>query len=337
MNGRIDLARAEAVLAVIRARTERELLAAGSRLRGSVGRRCARIRAELAELRVQAEAALDFAEQGIALLDPAEFTDRCSRIRRQVEAEASAGREEAASDGTVHVVICGAPNAGKSSLLNRLAGAEHAIVNASAGTTRDPVGAEVQLGGVFFRLTDTAGLMQGAGGADGRAVGRAREAVAGCQLLLLVLDSSMPVPADALEAARLVPPSRVLCVLNKADLPDVVGDERRIREVAGRTVRTSALTGEGIGDLEEALWRTVAQGALDASAADCLFNARQRAAVRRACAELRQAEQAVREGLGYEFAAVNLRAATDAIGQVTGEMTAQDVLDGVFSRFCIGK
>jgi tRNA modification GTPase len=166
MNGRLDLARAEAVLAVIRARSESELLAAGARLRGSVGRLCARFQTGIAEMRVQAEAALDFAEEGIELMRPEEFAARCAALRERMEAEAAAGRQEIAADGKVHVVICGAPNAGKSSLLNRLAGAEHAIVNPSAGTTRDPVGAEVELGGVFFRLTDTAGLSGSATGAN---------------------------------------------------------------------------------------------------------------------------------------------------------------------------
>jgi tRNA modification GTPase len=247
-------------------------------------------------------------------------------------------RQEIAADGKVHVVICGAPNAGKSSLLNRLAGAEHAIVNPSAGTTRDPVGAEVELGGVFFRLTDTAGLSGSATGAEGAAVHRAREAVATCQLLLLVLDGSAPLPDGVLSVTALVPRSRVVCVINKADLPQILdADVLPGGEDAWQTVHTSALTGEGIVALEQALWRTVAQGGLDASAADCLFNARQRAAMRTACAELAEAGRAVDEGLGYEFAAVNLRAASDALGQVTGQVTARNVLDDIFGRFCIGK
>jgi tRNA modification GTPase len=162
--------------------------------------------------------------------------------------------------------------------------------------------------------------------------------VAGCQLLLLVLDGSKPLPKDVLDVARLVPRERVVCVVNKADLAPAISREvHPAREIAWETVWTSALTGEGIDELAHALWRTVAQGGLDASAADCLFNARQRTALREACSELAEAESAVAASLGYEFAAVNLLAASDALGRVTGQISAQDVLDGIFGRFCIGK
>lgn len=338
LNGRIDLSQAEAVLAVIRARSEAELLAAAGKLQGSVARRCAALQDAVTELRVQVEAALDFAEHGIELVGEGEFLQRCARIRQEMEREAAKGRGELASDGTVHVVLCGPPNAGKSSLLNRLAGSEAAIVHHRAGTTRDAVRAEIEVGGLFFRLTDTAGLAAGAEGPDAEAVRRARQHAASCQLLVLVLDGSAPLPPDAVPAADLPPRERVLCVINKCDLPQVLAEGGLNADgFAWETVHTSALTGEGMDALRDALGRTVAEGRLDASAADCLFNARQRSALRGALAEVRAAQDAVRAGMGYEFAAVNLREAADALGEVTGAVTPQGVLDRIFSQFCIGK
>jgi len=338
LNGRIDLSQAEAVLALIRARSGGELVAAASKLRGGVSRRCAQLQERVAGLRAQVEAALDFAPHGIEIISEEDFLGQCRRLRREMQDEAAAGRAELATNGCVHAVICGPPNAGKSSLLNRLAGGEAAIVHHAAGTTRDPVRAEVELDGARFRLTDTAGLTAHADGPDAEAVRLARERVESCQLLILVLDGAAPLPEGALDVAATLPPARTLCVINKSDLPQA-WDEAGLADggLDCDALHTSALTGDGLDRLREALWRTVAEGRLDASAADCLFNARQRSALRRAAREVAAAEGAVRDGVGYEFAAFNLREAGEALGEVTGGVTAQGVLDRIFSQFCIGK
>jgi len=338
LNGRIDLSQAEAVLAVIRSRSSAELRAASERLGGSTSRRCAALQQAVTDLRVQIEAALDFSQHGIELLSTDDFLERCRGIRREISQEEHKGRSDIASNGSVHVVIAGPPNAGKSSLLNRLARADRAIVHARAGTTRDPVGAEISVDGVVFRLSDTAGLVSGATGPDGEAVLRSQGYVGSCQILMLVLDGSEPLPDGALEPAAMVAPSQILCVINKQDLPQVLSEADLADEAADwEVLHVSARTGEGIDELRAALARVVTEGRLDASASDCLFNARQRVAVRQAIAELQAAEAAVEGGLGYEFAALNLREAASALGQVTGEVGSQAVLDDVFSRFCIGK
>jgi len=338
LNGRIDLARAEAVLAVIRARTERELLAATARLQGTTSRRCAEFQGELTELRATVEATLDFAPQGIELVPDEGLARRLSELRDRMLAELRGAADALASDASLHVAICGPPNAGKSSLLNRLAGAPVSIVHPHPGTTRDAVSAELAWGGARFRLYDTAGLSGCATGVDAEAVRRAREQVSQCQLMVLVLDGSVPLDPDTLRALSLPPPDRLLCVVNKCDLPSALDERELARAVpAFETVRTSALTGEGVRALAEALGRAVTEGRLDASAADCLFNARQRDAIRRAADAVGRAQWAIESGLGHEFAAADLREAADCLAEVTGGGTAQDVLDRIFSQFCIGK
>jgi tRNA modification GTPase len=336
LNGRIDLSQAEAVLSVIRARNEAELAAAVAKLDGAVSNEIACAQRELAELRALIEAALDFAEHGVDPIRCDEFIERADRIRSRLQSEVDKVRDELASDGCLRVVLCGPPNAGKSSLLNRLAGRQVAIVHETPGTTRDPVSAEVEVDGVFFRVSDTAGLRDDAEGVEAVAIERTRRLARAAQLVVLVLDGSRPLPAGALDVARGVQRQKVLCAINKSDLPQEL-DESEASAAAAEVVHVSALTGEGMDEFRQALGRVVFQGRLDASAADCLFNARQRDAVRRALGHIGRAEEAVRDGMGYEFAALDLREAADALGEVTGQVGAQDVLDIIFSRFCIGK
>jgi len=338
LSGRIDLAQAEAVLSVVRARNEAELLAASAKLEGRVSRECRALQEELTALRASVEAALDFAEHDIELIPEEQFIGRTEALAERIERELAKGHGELASDGHVRAVLCGPPNAGKSSLLNRLAGQEVALVHETPGVTRDPVSTHVEVQGISFTLTDTAGLQTGSTGLEAAATDRARRALKEAHLLVLVLDGTRSPRSEDLAIASGVEPGQVLCVVNKCDLPQAFDEEEVLRtRVAGEVVRTSALTGEGTGELRAALARVVMQGRLDASAADCLFNARQRQAVRRALRSLRRSQDAVRGGLGYEFAALDLGEASEALSEVTGHVGAQDVLDRIFSQFCIGK
>jgi len=332
MNGRIDLSRAEAVMAVISARSDSELLAATAGLRGATGRRCARLQESITELRVGIEAALDFAAHDIDLMPTAEFDQRCNALTaRMHQGRAAQGDALAGTEGW-RLVLCGAPNAGKSSLMNQLCGADAAIVHQRPGTTRDVVSADLEIDGVQFRISDTAGLLADATGPDADAVAMARRHIDGAHIVVLVVDASEPAPESARALAGMIEPSRLICALNKCDLP--MHDDVLQMPV---TLHTSAATGQGVDALRTALGEIVASGQLDATASDLAFNVRQRDAVRRAAEELAAATQAVRDGMGYEFAALNLRLADEALGEITGETSAQDVVNRIFGQFCIGK
>lgn len=337
LNGRIDLAQAEAVLAVIRARSDAELLAAAEKLEGGASRECRQIQGRVAELRALVEAALDFQQHGIEIISPADIRDRLDAVEERLRHNLEGARDELADDGTTRVVICGPPNAGKSSLLNRLAGTDRAIVNPEPGTTRDAVTVRVELHGVEFTVSDTAGMREPADGLEAAAAGMTDDRLRRAQLVMLVLDASRPITPEAARLLDRLPSERLVLVLNKCDLPEELREDELRAGAAQEIVHTSALTGEGIERLRDALGRVVTEGRLDASPADCLFNARQRDAVRRALRHLQEARRATESGIGYEFVALHLREINDDLGEISGRVTPNDVLDRIFSQFCIGK
>ncbi len=346
LNGRIDLAQAEAVMAVITARNKSELLAANLRLGGAVSQLINTTQKELTELRAAIEAALDFDVQGIEIISVCDFLDKCAYLRAKLESEIAVDTEKVLSDDNIRLVFCGPPNAGKSSLLNYLTGVENAIVHNTAGTTRDPVKAEVDIAGIDFTLFDTAGienlLYDESGGGSGKdidslAIKYSRNMLETAHLILLVFDASVPIPESWCSFSKFpFDKERVISVFNKADLPEKASEDV-VKKYVKDIVRVSALTGEGIDMLKDTVSHLVTEGGIDLSAADCLLNLRQRNAVKSALASIKDAENAVEGGLGYEFAALHLREAADALGQVTEGISGQDILDSIFNTFCIGK
>ncbi len=337
LNGRIDLSQAEAVLAVIRARDRSELLTAAAALEGNLSGHCAELLDGIRHLRTEVEAALDFAPHGIELIDPGEIVRRCELLAQVAGGLIREAHGNTANSAGVRVALCGPPNAGKSSLLNRLCGSQRALVHARPGTTRDTVQASLQVQGVTFALADTAGVLADVGGADATAVEMARHALETAQLVILVLDWSRPfsqVDSEFLGALR---PERTIAALNKHDLPQLLDEGELAAALNCPTIHTCALTGHGVANLRDELWRWVADGRVDASSANLHVNARQRQALHRAKRELKRAADAADAGFGYEFAAFNLREAAEELRRVTGESAEDDLLDAIFSRFCIGK
>lgn len=340
LNGRIDLTQAEAVQAVIQARSEAELRLSQSQLAGAFRDAVRGLLGEALALRAELEAAIDFVGQDIELLDASAAAVRAGRLAGAVASLAGAEPAGPPKEG-VCAAICGLPNAGKSSLLNALSGCERALVTHLAGTTRDTVEQSVEIDGIGFRLVDTAGLGRAVQAVDAEAVERARAAAAGADLVLLVLDGSRPLARAAaalwerLTSGGGVP---VIVVVNKSDLPCGLSasDEGRLAQ-RGRIVAVSARCGEGLEGLRAAMSAAVRSSAVDRSAHAFWLTARHRAALARAGEALERARAALGEGLGLEFAAADLGEALGALGEIVGATTADDVLDLIFSRFCIGK
>ena len=350
LNGRIDLAQAEAVLDLVNASSEAGRRLALRQLDGDLSARVQTIRADAMGALTRIQASIDFPEEEVPLPDPKELHALIAGASAGVATLlAGADRGRIAREG-LSVVIVGRPNVGKSSLLNTLLGMERAIVTPIAGTTRDTVEEGARLGDLALRLVDTAGLTATEDLVERLGVERSRDAAREADILVFMLDGSETLtPQDHAAAAELhdilmegsahdaEPVTPVLVALNKADLPSALRDEdaQELWPSAPLT-RISTLSRAGVAPLEEALTRLALSG--EAQTADPLVaSARHADALRRAGASLADALRTLDQGDPLDFVAIDLRDALEALGEITGETATGDLLDQIFAQFCIGK
>jgi tRNA modification GTPase len=327
LNGKMDLTQAEAVIDLIRAKTDLALRSATEQLEGRLGEQVRRIRDELVKLLAHINASIDFPEEGIAPDEGETIRARLDFVSKQIAALlATADQGRILREG-VRVVIYGATNAGKSSLLNRLLGYDRVIVSDTHGTTRDTIEETVNLDGVPIRLLDTAGLRTSASELEREGIARTEKSLQLADLRLHIVDRNTPKPAHFKEHNR---DSNEIVVLNKSDLPEN-NDWRDFH-----ALRISCLTGEGLRKLQkEILTRITRQNLRPEST--LAINTRHRDCLRRALESCDGATEAQANDLSPEYVAIHLNEALRAVGEVIGAVDAEQILDSVFSQFCIGK
>jgi len=331
LNDKLDLAQAEAVADVIEAATETAARCAVRSLRGEFSAAIRSLVDQLIELRALVEATLDFPEEEVDPLDRADARGRLERLRAALADTLARAKQGSLLRTGLHVVLAGQPNVGKSSLLNRLAGEELAIVTAIPGTTRDSVRQAIQVEGVPLNVVDTAGLRESADEVERLGIERTWSEIERADLLLLLVDARVGVTAaDEAIAARLPQRLRRVVIHNKIDLADV--PPRIVEQDNGTAVHLSAKTGAGIDLLRETLLHYAGWQ----SAEESLFIARERhlVALRLAAGRL---EAASGQLAAPELLAEELRLAQGDLAAITGEFTADDLLGEIFARFCIGK
>jgi tRNA modification GTPase len=338
LNGRLDLAQAEAVMDLISARSETGLRVALEQLRGSLSEELGRLREGLVRLLVEVEAGIDFSDEDITFISAQGLADGvtvvCERIAHLIRT-AEEGR--IVREG-VTAALVGRPNVGKSSLLNALAKADRAIVTPIPGTTRDVLEEFVNVRGISVRLLDTAGLRETVDVVEREGVRRSHDALARAELVLVVLDGSEPLVDEDRRLLGLIQGKATVLVINKADLPPRL-KQRDLQGLVeeGRIVWTSATGGVGLEELRDAIRDTVLKQRLEPSEGVLITHLRHRGALERARASLHQVLLSVERRMAAEFVAVDLRAAINAIGEIIGETTTDDILDRIFKEFCIGK
>ena len=335
LNGRLDLSQAEAVLDTIRATSAAGLHIAQRHLRGELAREVERARTSLLTVLAHVDAGIDFVDEDIAFLQHNELeriVKEAFAVVQQLEATAREGR--ILREGA-RVVILGRPNVGKSSLLNRFLREERAIVTAIPGTTRDVIEESIDLNGVMIRLIDTAGLRDTDDIVEREGIKRTRAEQDEADLLLVVLDGSVPLTSGDRELLQAVNDRKHVVLLNKADLANAV--EMDVALVGHLAYPISAKTGFGVETVKGALRAQLVSGGFEAAEGITVTNVRHRDALRRAGESLSQALESVQCGMPGELVSIDVRAAADALGEITGAITTDEILGLIFSEFCIGK
>ncbi len=335
LNGRMDLTQAEAVLHLINARTKAELQIAHKQLQGYLGQVVEGIIKTLVEFKAHLEVAIDFPEEDVEIVPPAVWQKRLEKeviapIKSLLEAYTQ-GR--VLREGALMAIV-GRPNVGKSSLLNRLLKEERAIVTPIPGTTRDVIEETISIKGIPVKIADTAGLRKTADVIEAVGVERARKKVAEADVVLWVIDASQPFTKEDEEIYHEVEGKSVILVLNKSDLPSKIDLKDRFRHLP--QVKISALYGQGIERLEEEIFERIL-GQKEEKIPSFVPSLRHKVSLEKGLSAVKRAIDTIKNGLPPVFVSVDIQEALDALGEIVGKTTPEEVLSYIFSQFCIGK
>jgi tRNA modification GTPase len=335
LNGRIDLAQAEAVADVIHSRTELALAAANEQLAGKLSQRMNKLRDELMATLAHIEAHIDFPDEDITPDTKEKLLLRLEKGVGFIDELLRTADEGQILRRGIRAAIIGRPNAGKSSLLNQLLGRNRAIVSPIPGTTRDTIEETANIRGIPVIFVDTAGLREARDEIEVEGIKRSRQSLAQAELILHVLDASEPLTAAAEDYLSELATRKRIVVRNKIDL--LAAEVGRDVPIAPPAVNVSCLTGKGIESLKDAIKAQVWSGEIKAEMLEVMVNSRHQDALRRGRAALASTLQGLRADQTLEVVAMELRIAVNAVGEIVGKTTTEDLLDSIFSQFCIGK
>ena len=333
LNGRLDLTQAEGIADLVGARSPQAAQTALGGIQGKLGAVIRQLRSSCLDVLAEVEARIDF-EDDLPPLDEDGVSDSLAQILAKVrQILATAHQGELLRTG-LKVAIVGQPNVGKSSLLNAWSRCDRAIVTDLPGTTRDVVESQLVVGGIPVQVLDTAGIRESTDQVEQMGIVRSQAAAKSADLVLLAFDASLGWTDAEQQLYDTIRTRPHILVMNKVDLAQENAD---LPSLESPLVRTIAAEGKGIEDLEQAILNTVNAGQLTAANSDLAINQRQAAALTRARTALEQVQQTIENQLPLDFWTIDLRAAIQSLGQVTGEEMTESMLDEIFSRFCIGK
>jgi len=339
LNGRIDLTQAEAVIDLINSKSERGLFLASLQTKGSFRSEIEGLRSEVVKILARTEAAIDFPEEEASLMTREEIANAIDEgIVKPIEALIDAhSRKRLWIDG-ISTVIVGRVNAGKSSLLNRLLNEPRAIVTPVPGTTRDIIESTITIKGLPLRLMDTAGFREAKDEVERIGLDLTDQKIAEADFLLLVIDQSRRLNQDDIDIIDLCRGKKALIVINKIDLPCSLSQRTINITLSGfPTVRISALTGQGLDKLMKAIWDFLLDGHIDMTSSHVAPNLRHKEALTESAQFFKNAAYRASDDAPAEIVAMELKSGLDALGEITGETTSEEVLDSIFGQFCIGK
>lgn len=337
LNGRLDLSQAEAVMDVIQAKSEVALKSSVEQLKGSVLRAVKEIRGKLLHHIAYIETALDDPEHFDLEGYPQELLEVAEEQKKKVQKLLKFADDGKMIQEGIRTVILGKPNAGKSSLLNFLVGEDRAIVTEIAGTTRDTLEEYISLHGISLRIIDTAGIRETEDVVEKIGVEKARQMAEKADLILYVVDSSQPLDENDKEIMDLLRGRKSIVIYNKTDLASAV-DMGRLREKTGsQVIPVSVVEETGIEDLEKAIREMFFQGEISFDDEVYITNARHKTALEEAEKSLEMVTESIEAGMPEDFFSIDLMGAYEALGRILGESLGEDLVNEIFSKFCVGK
>ena len=341
LNGRIDLSRAEAVIDVIQAKNEYALKNSLSQLKGSVQKKLKSLRQSILYEIARIESALDDPEHMSLENYPEELGAKNKEWLAEIEKLIDSSENGKILKEEIQTVILGKPNAGKSSLLNILSGEEKAIVTEIAGTTRDILEETVNIHGITLRLMDTAGIRSTEDVVEKIGVSRAKESAKNADLIIYVIDTSRPLDENDREIMELLRGKKAVILLNKSDLDSVVTREEVLEQLddleVQKMISVSAKEQTGIEELENALKDLFFEGKVTFNDEVCITNLRQKADLAEARESLLKVQESLEMDMPEDFYSIDLMSAYEALGAITGESVGEDLVNEIFSKFCMGK
>lgn len=342
LNGRIDLAQADAVIDLIQAKTDKSYESALGQLEGALSTKVNELRTELADALAEVLVNLDYPDEDE---NPEDDSSAAAGIKRHLEV-VILGLDElinTAETGRmiregISIVITGKPNVGKSSVLNALLRESRAIVSEIPGTTRDKIEEFLSIKGIPLKLTDTAGIRDSDNTIEAIGIEMSKKAAQSADMIALIIDASEPLSKEDEEIAKNLSEKEILVILNKTDLPQISSkkDIEKFLPMA-QVIEISALTGKGINQIEDYIVNAVYGGKVYQSDSLLVTNVRHKDLLLKAREEALIANNMISNGEALDFVEVNVRASFDYLGEITGQTISDDILDRVFSRFCVGK
>ncbi len=336
INGRIDLTQAEAVLDIVSSKTDMGLQLGLDQLRGRLSKEINVLRGLLLDILTQIEANIDFPDEDNSSLSYKEIKKMLKNLKSKIISILHNSNEGKILREGINVVICGKPNVGKSSLLNMLLREERAIVTPIAGTTRDVIEEFVDIKGVPLRFVDTAGIIEPKDIIEKEAISRSLRYLKEANLVLLIFDGSKKISNQDKQIIKLSGDKELIVVINKVDLPLKI-EVNLLKKKFKKIIRLSATRNIGLGDLENEIIKKIWHGKIINTQSIIVSNARHIESLKKSEESIARSVDSLRQKLSWEFVALDVKLAIESLGEITGQTVSDEVLDRIFSEFCIGK
>ena len=336
LNGRIDLSQAEAIIDVIKAKTDKAHEVAQSQLEGSLSKKIRELRFKVTEVLAHLEVSIDFAEEDVEEITYKTLRGNAEDIKREIKKLYDTSESGKILRDGLKTVIIGKPNVGKSSLLNSILGENRAIVTDIAGTTRDAIEEFVNIKGIPLKIVDTAGIRETEDIVEKIGVERSKESYNTADLVIMVLDSSRPLSQEDREILETLENKKTIVLLNKIDLDQAIDETAKYVDCSS-IIKISALQHKGIEELQDKIEAMVYKGSVKNSSNLMITNSRHKDALLKAYESINDAISAIDQNMPYDFIEVDFKNIWDYLGYINGDTVKEDLLDTIFANFCIGK